>query len=631
MPEMGNFRKRSPVFPPASGGTPYTQIPHTVGTTFVETPIGGGESEYTLKGIHVDAIGYSIVATNGIHSLDIGHTCNYDESCRTTIITDPDGTPGIPELDPCAQNFIAPTDNVARRDTMKCCDADKNLFNDDGSIDGLYVDTTARNSVITICPQTQWQTITVNFTDFDLDAGDALNVYEGTTTAFVNQIAHMTGTGVSQANGGWVASHCNQEINQTGCLTFQFRTDGDNSKGRGWAANVTCNERGVQLTPPNDLVANLTCEETYTIFEIEPATVMADCGTVQDSQIVRVYNQKGEICLDTCLASTDVVKDTFGIGTYLVEYFLKTDTVKTTQGVMSVQGATLVCNDEINVPLGSACDIVLTPDDLLESTCDTITDTVYYYITLKGVDKNGQPIVLATGGGKGGAYPSVTKDMIDECDGMITAEIEKRYYDDLDLTFCNNGVQSAACEVRVNLFDQVPPVFTNISAIADTFRLCSIDLTADALGLPTPTAIDNCEEATVEFVDATILNEGGSCDTTRALLNWKATDACGNEATLAQSVVILRPEFTDIIKPENITLSCGEDTESTLSDISRTGIPSIKVGKVVNGVLIPTDTIALDTVNYICGYIVQKKDVSVPADCGIKLFRYWEILDWCRK
>jgi len=188
-----------------------------------------------------------------------------------------------------------------------------------------------------------------------------------------------------------------------------------------------------------------------------------------------------------------------------------------------------------------------------------------------------------------------------------------RYYDGLNLTFCNNGPQNASCEVSVNLFDQTPPIF----------------ISKDALGIPTPTAIDNCDTAMVEFVDATILNDGGICGTTRALLNWKATDACGNETTLAQSVVILRPQFTDIVTPENIVLSCGEDSESTLNDINKTGIPSIKVGKVVNGVLIPTDTIPLSMEDYVCGYILQIKDVSVPADCGTKLFRYWEVLDWC--
>jgi len=244
------------------------------------------------------------------------------------------------------------------------------------------------------------------------------------------------------------------------------------------------------------------------------------------------------------------------------------------------------------------------------------------------LDKNGNEIVLATGGGRGGNYPMVTKDMIDQCGGSITAEIEKRYYEGLDLTFCNNGPQSISCEVTVNVLDQSAPTFTSGTA-RDTFRLCSIDLTAEALGIPAPTAIDNCDSVNVEFEGATILNDSGPCDTTRALLNWTATDACGNTATLAQSVVILRPDAGDIIQAADQVLSCGEDTEADLNNFAKTGMPRIKVGKVVNGVLIPTDTIALDTANYVCGYILQKRDIQVPADCGIKVFRYWDILDWC--
>ena len=627
---FGFYQNPTASFPPPSGGSgPYPQVLYSVETTFVETPLGNGESAYTLQGLHVDAVGYSVVATNGTHTLNIGHTCNYDDSCRSTLETTTEGTPGAPVADTVAHNFMVPVGNTPFRDTMKSCDSAKNLFTDDGTIDGLYSDATARNSVIRICPQTQWQTVMVSFTDFDLANGDALNVYEGTTTDFANQIAHMTGTGVSQANGGWVMAHCDPDTNATGCLTFQFRTNGDNNKGRGWAANVSCNDRGVQLTPPNDLHAQLTCEETFAELTIRPATVMADCGTVQDSQIVRVFNQKEVLCLDTCLASTDVVTEQFAIGQYKVEYKLKSDTTKVTEAVMSVQAPALVCNDVINVPLGSACSIMLTPDDLLENPCDTITDTIYYTITLKGVDEKGNSITLATGGGKGGTYPVLTKEMIDQCGGTITAEIERSYYEDLTLNICNNGVQTANCEVSVNLLDQTPPFFTNVSTVADTFRLCDAVLTAESLGLAAPTASDNCTEATVTFVDATILNEGATCDTTRALINWKATDACGNEATLAQSVVILRPEISDIVIPQNAVLSCGEDTESTFNDLAKTGVPSIKVGKVINGILVPTDTIPLDTADYVCGYVLQKTDVAVSADCGIKVFRTWEILDWC--
>ena len=279
---------------------------------------------------------------------------------------------------------------------------------------------------------------------------------------------------------------------------------------------------------------------------------------------------------------------------------LKSDTVKQTRSFLRVREAALVCNDKVNVPLGSACSILLTPDDLLENPCDTITDTLYYFITLKGVDKNGQPTVLATGGGQGGNYPSITQEMVEQCGGTITAEIERRYYEGLNLPFCNNGPQTSSCEVEVEVTDQTPPIFTNISTLADTFRLCGADLDPNNLGIPTPTAVDNCAAVEVEFSSVNVLTDGGTCDTTRAEIIWTATDACGNTATASQTVVILRPEITDIVQAPNTLLSCGEDDTDVLNDFDRTGIPSIQVGRMVNGVLIPTDTIALDTADYVC-------------------------------
>ena len=52
----------------------------------------------------------------------------------------------------------------------------------------------------------------------------------------------------------------------------------------------------------------------------------------------------------------------FAIGIYTAEYKLADDTIKTTGPIVfSVQGPSLTCNDDINVPFGSACMIQLQP------------------------------------------------------------------------------------------------------------------------------------------------------------------------------------------------------------------------------------------------------------------------------
>ena len=605
---------------PNKGGTPYPLNPITKGTATIEVPRGNGLSDYYLVGLHIDDIGYAISFSNTKDTLHISNRCTYDASCRQVgIVGGEDGLP--PEIPSCSIEIGNGTTPALT--TLENCQPCQFRSN---NIEHLYEDDSVRNIIHTICPTDKWKQLKINFSRFELAAGDTLYVYDGKTIVD-SLLDKYSGTGVSQT-GGWVASSCLPSLNSSGCLTFQFKTNGDNNKGTGWQSEATCVEKSIVLTPPSDLLATLTCPETYAVFDILPATITSNCGMIQDSQIVRVFNQHGVVCLDTCLAMTDVIKDTFAIGGYLVQYKLKSDTVKMTTSTLTVQARILVCNDEVNVPLGSACGLMLTPDDLLESTCDTIIDTLYYFIKLKGVDKNGNAIVLAEGGGKGGNYPIVSKDMIDQCGGSITAEIERRYYEGLNLSICNNGIKSINCTIKVNIFDQSPPIFQHTTT-NDTFRLCRVDLTADALGIPIPTAIDNCDTVKVEFVGATVLNDGGTCDTTRALLNWTATDVCGNMATLAQSIVIVRPDMGDIVQAQDVVLSCGEDTEADLNDFAKTGMPRIKIGKVVNGILIPTDTIALDTVNYVCGYILQKRDIEVPSDCGVKVFRYWDILDWC--
>jgi hypothetical protein len=594
-----------------------------IGTVAKANGLHNGYYHYFIDGVHIDAIGYQAKLYNGSDTIDINNVCYYQQSCRKDITTNPDG---LPSVDSCAQNLIMGSNAIPREDSLNCCD-NKTTFTDDGTIDGLYKDSKPRDDRFTVCPQNQWQTLKYNFSEFGLAPGDSLIVYDGKTVSDP-VIGKFVGEGVGQT-GGWVASNCDPFANLGSCLTFRLITNGDNVKSVGWNGNFECIERDITITPPNDLAANLKCEQTYTNLNIKPATVKAACGTVLDSQIVRIFNHKGDLCLDTCMAANQTINEAFAIGSYLVEYKLKSDTIKAAKAVLTVQGHSLICNDIVNIPLGSACAVTITPDDLLETTCDTITDTIYYFITLNGVDKNGKEIIIASGGGKGGNYPTITKDAIQACASNITATIEKRYYYGLDLSICNNGPHTEKCEVEINLKDQTPPIFAE-STTTDTFKLCSFDLSEATFATLKPKAIDNCSQATVSFIDATLVNQANDvCDTTRVNVSWKATDECNNSTTLTQLVVIIRPNLNDLVKAPDVVLSCDDNQVTALNNFDKTGTPGIKVGKIKNGILIPSDTLYLNETDYTCGYILQKRTVEIPADCGIKVFRYWDILDWC--
>jgi len=207
---------------------------------------------------------------------------------------------------------------------------------------------------------------------------------------------------------------------------------------------------------------------------------------------------------------------------------------------------------------------------------------------------------------------------------LVTATIERRYYEGLNLSFCNNGTKTENCTVEVAIIDQSTPWIVEMTTI-DTFVTCQIDLTEEGLNLPTPEALDNCSEVRVTFNGASLLSQGSEvCDTTKVAVEWLAIDACGNSTMATQTIVFIRPSLANLVQATDEVLTCDE---ANASEGSR---PGLQIGKWENGQLTPSDTILLSTEAYICGYILQKTEVPIPAtDCGSKLFRYWSVLDWC--
>ncbi len=65
------------LFQPSSPAPPGAPINFPIGFVLTEVPLGGGISNYTLSGKHVDAIGYTVSVTNGSVTLGIGNNCFY--------------------------------------------------------------------------------------------------------------------------------------------------------------------------------------------------------------------------------------------------------------------------------------------------------------------------------------------------------------------------------------------------------------------------------------------------------------------------------------------------------------------------------------------------------------------------
>ena len=520
-------------------------------------------------------------------------------------------------------------------------------FTDDGTNDGNYADGHARRDTVEICPNDKWHRVNVTFTHFDLEENDTLFAYQGTKADVVGGMLvpdTATLTGVSKAFGGWIAADCNPRVNPSGCLTFEFRTDGQNTKGAGWDAWVDCEDRDISVETVNIPNRKLTCDSAaYGIITINAPEIKI-CGTVatqtaDDSVRLVVTNQHGVVCIDSCITKAgmnNAVTDTFAIGSYKATFTLKSDTEKTSETIFSVQAPALVCNDNINVPLGSACMIVLTPDDILEQPCDTITDTMYYNITITLGSGKTEKVLTTSNYNNGNAvvYPVITTADLEAagmtvCDATAKITIERIYYGTTDtLTFCNNGVKSNACETTIDFSDQSIPWVSVVPGI-DTIIACD---TTGLAALLEANAIDNCDEELPITYTVTLAEEdpcfasAGKPDTTIATVLFTAVDDCGNVGTFEKEYTIIRPNKDDhIAKTENVTTECDEDKNAI------SGVPGMKIGTLKDGVFTVKDTIELSVNKYICGYILTKRDENIPSnDCGAKVFRYWSLLDWCK-
>lgn len=559
--------------------------------------------------------------------------------------------------------IITPYSNT--KDTLKQvvlteCKGEPNsgstLFTDDNTKEGNYADNRMRSDTVEICPKGEHSYVRLVVSEFDLDVGDTLFAFDGNLKAVRGNATHTgtgasrgnaanligtgTGVGVSRGFGGWLDASCDPIVNPSGCLTFVFQTDGDNAKGKGWEFWVDCSASDVKLGPVTINSKILTPDSAAYANITIPAPEVMGCGntfpTASDSVRLLVRNQLGGTEIDTILTfsgAANAVSDTFAIGVYSAEYTLLSKPKKKLLVPFSVQAPTLVCNDQIIVPFGSACTIQLTPDDILENPADTIADTMYYNITVMLGEGKNQIIKTTTNFDSAGAvtYPSISVEDLKRanmsvCGATATVMIERIYYQLGGIaTIANSGVQNAACQTVISFNDQSQP-FISISADADTLVACD---TTGLFSLLNPQGIDNCDDdvpvsLSVEMEESDPCNSSlGSPDTTTAIVTFTAVDDCGNVGTATRRIVVIRPSTAQIVQTKDLTLDC-RDT-SVLGDM-----PGIQIGLLTNGQFVPSDTIPLSTEEYICGYILTKRDIDIPnTDCGRKLYRYWSVVDWC--
>lgn len=530
------------------------------------------------------------------------------------------------------QTLTIPVNGTISLNTLLDCDTTSS-FMSDTTTHRLYADSTPRSDTTSICPQNQGQRVRANFLAFDLAAGDTLFAYDGKIPATSNFAGSGSGVGIGKAFGGWFVANCNQTINPTGCISFVFQTNGDNIKSTGFRASLGCMERTLSIQTPVINAPTANCTAAYQLVTIPAATVLSDCDTLtNDTTFVRIRNSAGVVCIDTCLSQNANMSftDTFAFGSYVAEYKLKIDSTILTRSFFSVQPPTLACNDTLNVGMDASCGVTILPDMLLESYCEGDEDTVLYQIIITANDGKTGSRVLASGTGRAKDFPKITREMVDYCgETVYLAEIQRIYYDSLNLSFCNDGRQMNRCWTYLRFEDKTPPLFLE-PVQCDTIFACDISMTADVLGLNTPMVVDNCDSVRLRNAGVEMLNLPTECDTQGTyLVIWQATDGCGNTSERKDTVKIFRPGLDKIIPAFDVVLSCGEDSVSVVNDLSRVGVPGLQIGVQQNGIFIPSDTIPLTANAKICNYNIAYRDTRIQVECNDKYYRYWQLLDWC--
>ncbi len=256
------------------------------------------------------------------------------------------------------------------------------------------------------------------------------------------------------------------------------------------------------------------------------------------------------------------------------------------------------CNGSINISLDDNCQAALTPDVLLEDPDNALSYRIF--ITFP-VDSTG----------------NYTNNGTDKLTLLKTGVYQYSVIDNLDKT----------CSGQILAEDKLLPLFTSLPR--DTFVSCALDLTEEGLGTTPVTAMDNCGLVTVTYVSSFLEHGAFPCDTSIVATLWKATDASGNFVIDTQRTVFIQPTIDQLLFPDDKILSCGEDEITDIENLDKTGPLKIQVGKIVNDIFIPTDTIPLDGTGVGCGLSYSKTDIVTNADCKLKVTRYWEVLDWC--
>ncbi|MFT4972600.1 MAG: hypothetical protein ACI9JY_001804 [Saprospiraceae bacterium] len=249
---------------------------------------------------------------------------------------------------------------------------------------------------------------------------------------------------------------------------------------------------------------------------------------------------------------------------------------------LTAQCSFLAFNNDLQISVGLTCEAIITKDVVLENDQDCPDDVTITLSTMNGV--------FITSGTNQATLPSGFEG--------TTIQITIAHPNGL------NGTTNAVIE------DKIKPFFTQCDNI-------TIDCTTpvDPAAMAAVIATDNCDAAVTLNVN-TVSTFGPNCSGGTFIYSiikeYTAVDNFGNDSTCVQTILIDRPDLSQVVFPAGIAIDCGQT-----ADVSLTGMPLLNGNPIDN--------------NGFCNFVVSMEDdiASICAPGGFQILREWRVFNWC--
>jgi hypothetical protein len=264
--------------------------------------------------------------------------------------------------------------------------------------------------------------------------------------------------------------------------------------------------------------------------------------------------------------------------------------VTVTQGPKPPQN--LACNTGLTAPVGTSCEVELTPDMVLEGTFGCLTPS--------------DVEIVVDGKARGDVWANYTE-------GTGTHEfdiyIEGAYFCTGSITTYDNIAPSIECPVSYDDF-----VCTDIDILLGT-----LEYTGE------PAIGDNCEGATYDWYEETLYGEDEACDDVRIKRVFTVTDGAGLTASCTQYITVRKPNLDDVVAPDEVVeLSCDDDFDYDANGhptpLETGGYPYVET-------FFDDHNLAQTYCNLAATY--SDSDLIEICEDSYKFIRTWKVIDWC--